>query len=263
MNPLRTCLVQSELVWENPVANRTHFESLLLPKAGAYDLVALPEMFTTGFTMEPKGKGEPTLGATAGWMQDLAQRIGATLMGSIIVEEDGHFYNRLLAVNGSGIQLTYDKRHLFRMAGEDQNYQGGTENPVLSVHGWKVCPLICYDLRFPVWSRNRFDGNGVADYDVLLYVANWPAKRSAHWSALLRARAIENQAYCLGVNRVGEDGNGIAYSGDSAILNYVGETLDTVQGKAALLTATLDYPSLQSYRTKFPAWQDADGFRLD
>lgn len=263
MEPLRIGLVQSELAWEDPIANRSHFESLLLPQAGKLDMVVLPEMFTTGFTMDPRGKGERTHGPTAAWMQSLASRTGATLLGSLIVEEAGQFYNRLLAVDATGIRLTYDKRHLFRMAGEDEQYRAGTEKPVLTIRGWKVCPLICYDLRFPVWSRNRSDAQGQAAYDILLYVANWPEKRIAHWSALLKARAIENQAYCLGVNRVGEDGNGIAYSGDSAIINYVGEVLATCTGKPALLTATLDKEALVHYRERFPAWQDADGFRLD
>lgn len=225
-------------------------------------MVILPEMFTTGFTMLPEGKAEEMEGATQTWMQTLAAELDAVVVGSLIVEENGQFFNRLLAVGPEGLLTRYDKRHLFRMAGEDENYASGQQSSVFEVKGWRINPLVCYDLRFPVWSRNTSSELPRLNYDVLLYVANWPEVRVSHWKTLLKARAIENQAYCLGVNRVGTDGNGVVYSGDSAAIDYMGTVLATATREAKLLNVSLDWKGLERYREKFPVWQDADPFRI-
>lgn len=259
---LRTTLLQIPLVWENAAANRRAISEKTAGLEGKTDLLVLPEMYTTGFTMKPQGLSESMDGLSLSWMEDLASRLDAVVMGSLIIEVDGQFFNRLLAVGPEGLLLHYDKRHLFRMAGEDESYQAGQELPILNWRGWKICPQVCYDLRFPAWSRNQFDASGHASYDVLVYVANWPAVRVSHWKALLLARAIENQAFVLGVNRVGEDGNGIAYSGDSAIVDFLGNIQETLVGKAGLLQQELDGEGLMRYRDKFPAWRDADSFTI-
>lgn len=262
MEDLNICLVQDELVWEDPEANRTHFETIFGDMAGKFDLVILPEMFTTGFTMDPVGKSERPDGPTQRWMETLATSLGSVVVGSLIIEEEGNYFNRLLAVGPGGLLVKYNKRHLFRMAGEHENYVSGQEAPIFEVKGWRISPQICYDLRFPVWSRNGQGKEGKPEYDILLYVANWPEARVSHWKTLLQARAIENQAYCLGVNRVGTDGNGFAYSGDSAAVDYMGKVLTTATGEAKLLTARLEKEGLDRYRQKFPVWQDADEFTI-
>lgn len=262
MEDLNVCLVQMDLAWEDPEANRQHIQDILENEAGKHDLILLPEMFTTGFTMLPKGKGEALDGPTYAWMRALAQQLDTVLAGSLIVEEDGQYYNRLLAVGPEGLVTQYNKRHLFRMAGEHKEYFPGSEESIFTVKGWRIRPMVCYDLRFPVWSRNVPDTTGKLGYDVIFYVANWPAIRVSHWKLLLKARSVENQAFCLGVNRIGEDGNEIAYSGDSAIVDYLGKVLSTSSGESRLLTARLDRAGLERYREKFPAWQDADDFNL-
>ncbi len=262
MENLKVCLVQDELVWEDPEANRIHFGKILHKYAGKVDLIVLPEMFTTGFTMFPEGKAEPSEGPTYTWMVTLAADLGAVVVGSLIIEESGNYYNRLLAVGPDGLLTKYDKRHLFRMAGEHEHYLPGLNSSVFEVKGWRINPLVCYDLRFPVWSRNTSSETARLAYDVLLYVANWPEVRVAHWNTLLLARAIENQAFCLGVNRVGTDGNGIVYSGDSAVIDYTGRILAAAKGEAKLLMATLDGQNMMRYREKFPVWRDADGFMI-
>ena len=250
-------------MWEDPTANRAHFGSLLQGNEGRFDLVLLPEMYTTGFTMDPRGKGESMTGPSVAWMKEIATQLDTVIAGSLIVEEDGEYYNRLLAVGAEGIIHQYDKRHLFRMAGEHERYQAGAEAPVLELKGWRILPLICYDLRFPVWSRNGVGRKGNRpEYDVLVYVANWPKARVEHWKLLLRARAVENHAYCLGVNRIGQDGNDYAFTGDSAVIDFMGKVLTTATDQPAMLTATLRKEPLQQYREKFPVWQDADDFSL-
>ncbi len=263
MNNLKVCLVQADLVWESPAENRSRIENLLAREAGQHDLVVLPEMFTTGFTMQPEGLAEPTDGPTLAWMQALSQRLDAVLMGSIIVREGEAYYNRMLVVDPQGMQLTYDKRHLFRMAGEHESYAAGQNRPIFTLKGWKICPQICYDLRFPVYARNQFDAQGQATYDLIVYVANWPEPRISHWSALLKARAIENQAFAIGVNRVGVDGKDIRYTGDSAAIDHLGRELVSGRGEELLLRTELDGAELARYRSKFPVWMDADGFQLD
>jgi len=216
MNQLRVSIIQSNLIWEEAEANRSHFEKELemLPET---DLVVLPEMFTTGFTMNAKGNAEAVNGSTFLWMKSLAIKHQFAITGSIIIEEKGNFYNRLLFVKPDGSVYNYDKRHTFTLAGEDKVYTSGKNKLIVEYKGWKICPLICYDLRFPVWIRNA------ENYDLLVFVANWPERRIAAWDVLLRARAIENMAYCIGVNRVGKDGNGHVYKGHSAAYDVLGE----------------------------------------
>ncbi|MFN8394344.1 MAG: amidohydrolase [Bacteroidia bacterium] len=261
--PLRVCLVQMDLAWENPQENWSRAANMLHGQEGKHDLIILPEMFSTGFTMKPQGIAEPAAdGDTLAWMQHLANKMDAVVVGSVVVEEAGGYYNRLMVVNHAGLVLKYDKRHLFRMAGEHEVYRAGAELQVFSLNGWRICPMVCYDLRFPVWSRNGMNPEGRMWYDLLLYVANWPERRVAHWKALLQARAIENQAYVAGVNRAGTDGNEIDYSGDSLLFAALGQQLGHGGREATLITAELDWDSLAAYREKFPAWADADQFEL-
>jgi predicted amidohydrolase len=253
---LRVTLVQTELQWQDPAGNRhrlaAHFRGLL----GHTDLVVLPEMFSTGFSMDAAALAEDMDGPTVGWMREEAAALGCVVTGSLIVREAGHCRNRLVWARPDGTVEHYDKRHLFRVAGEQDHYAAGTRRLVVDLKGWRVCPMICYDLRFPVWSRNR------DDYDLLLYVANWPQRRAHAWSTLLRARAIENLSYVVGVNRIGKDGNGASYSGDSVALDYLGQPLSSEGGGDRVETAVLDLESLQSYRASFPAHLDADRFEL-
>ena len=253
----RLSIVQQPLVWENAAANRAHFTSVLAPLAGGTDLVILPEMFTTGFTMRPDRLAEAADGETRAWLLSQAQLLDAAVGGTVAVHEEGRYYNRFMLALPGGPTYWYDKRHLFRMANEQAHYAAGKHRLIVSWKGWRICPLICYDLRFPVWSRNR------GDYDVLLYVANWPAKRRVAWSALLRARAIENLCYVVGVNRIGKDGNGAAYSGDSAAVDFQGQALGGDHGGGDFVeTVVLDREALQKFREKFPAHLDADDFEL-
>ncbi len=259
---LKVSLVQTPLHWENPEENYRHLSDLIRPLAGKTDLVVLPEMFTTGFSMDSARLAEPLNGPTLGWMVQTAQDLDAVVTGSIIVEEGGNYFNRLIWMQPDGHFQTYDKRHLFRMAEEDAHFEGGTAQLVVEWRGWRICPLICYDLRFPVWSRNRYE-NGAAAYDVLIYVANWPAARRTAWQTLLRARAHENQVYVLGVNRVGEDGKGIAYAGDSAVISPKGaDLMEFETNETGVKTAVLSAEALNDFRVKFPVGLDADDFTL-
>ena len=260
MAKLRVTLVQQPLVWSEPAANRERFAALLGSLAGSTDLVVLPETFTTGFSMEAERLGEPAGGPTAVWLGDLAQELDAAITGSVITADGGRYYNRLLwAEPGSGPPCHYDKRHLFRMAREHQHFSPGTAAWTVPWRGFNICPLVCYDLRFPVFSRRRAG----LDYELLLYVANWPAPRALAWRTLLRARAIENQAYVVGVNRVGADGHGIAYAGDSAAIDYLGSPLAELGAEPAFVTVELDAGPLHTFREKFPAHLDADRFTLE
>jgi omega-amidase len=259
MSCLRVSLVQQPLVWHDPPANRTRFEELLLPLAGRTDLVVLPETFTTGFSMEVERIGEPAGGPTSAWLRRLAAALDAVVTGSVITLEAGGYYNRLLWASPAGELRQYDKRHLFRMGREHQHFTPGRSAWSIAWRGFRICPLVCYDLRFPVFSRRRAE----LDYELLLYVANWPAARADAWRQLLRARAIENQAYVVGVNRVGADGRGVAYAGDSAAIDFLGRTLADAAETAALLTVELSAASLAAYREGFPAHLDADRFTLE
>jgi predicted amidohydrolase len=255
MRDLRATLVQQPLAWHDAAANRRHLEALLAPHAGTSDLVVLPEMFTTGFTMAAAEVAETMDGPSVAWLRATAQRLGAVVAGSVVIDDGGH-RNRLLWATPDGGLAWYDKRHLFRMAREHEHYAAGEQRLVLEVGGWRVLPLVCYDLRFPVWSRNR------GDYDLALYVANWPAARRYPWSTLLRARAIENLCYVIGVNRVGTDGKGIEYSGDSAVIDPLGQPVVDCGAAACVTTVTLSAEILAAHRARFPAHLDADEFRL-
>ncbi len=254
---LRISLVQTELHWQDPAANRQMFERLLAPLAGTTDLVVLPEMFTTGFTMAPEGLAEPEQGPTLDWMRQQAALLGAALCASLVTKAPHGFVNRLLFVTPDSTVQHYDKRHLFRMANEHQHYEAGSCRAVFDYRGWRILPTVCYDLRFPVFLRNR------SDYDLLICVANWPATRRHPWRVLLQARAIENLCYVAGVNRVGQDGKGFDYSGDSMLVDFKGQAmLDQPAGVPFVQTSTLSASALQHFREAFPAWQDADAFEL-
>jgi omega-amidase len=253
---LRVTLVQSELAWQDPAANRRNLAAHFRGLVGHTDLVVLPEMFSTGFSMDAETLAEDMHGPTVGWMREEAAALGCVVTGSLIVRDAGRCFNRLVWARPDGSLEHYDKRHLFRMAGEPQHYAAGERRLVVEVKGWRVCPMVCYDLRFPVWSRSR------DDYDVLLYVANWPQRRAHAWTTLLKARAIENLCYVVGVNRVGRDGNGATYGGDSVALDFLGQPLSSEGGGDRVETAVLDLESLQAYRQSFPAQLDADRFEI-
>ena len=263
MNPLRISLCQQPLAWEDRHANLVHFRTALSGLKGLTDLVILPEMFTTGFTKNAEALADRLHGQTLEWMQRMAADLGASITGSFICKEPGieseQYFNRLLWVNADGTYQHYDKRHLFSFAGEHFHYSAGRERIVVELKGWRICPLICYDLRFPVWSRN----SATESYDLLIYVANWPEARSLAWKDLLAARAHENQSYVVGVNRVGVDGLGIAYSGDSRVLSPRGELLLSMPpSESGIATIEVGLQDLREFREKFRAWEDADRFEL-
>jgi omega-amidase len=255
----RVSIVQQPLAWADPQANRAQFAAVLAPLAGITDLVVLPEMFTTGFTMKPEQDAEPADGPTRDWLLTQARTLDAAVGGSVAVVDQGRHFNRFMLATPAGDLHAYDKRHLFRMAGEHRHYSPGGRALVVEWRGARFCPLVCYDLRFPVWSRRRPE----LDYDLLLYSANWPAARRFAWSALLRARAIENQAYCVGVNRIGDDGHGIAHAGDSAVLDFLGQAQLELQDEALAATVPIDIAAVRGWRDKFPAHLDADAFSLE
>jgi omega-amidase len=259
MTGFAVTLVQQPLVWHDPAANRAQFARLLEPLAGRTDLVMLPETFTTGFSMDVERCAEPAAGATCDWLLERAAALNAAVTGSVITAAEGRFYNRLLWATPDGVLRHYDKRHLFRMGREHEHFTPGTAAVILNWRGLAICPLVCYDLRFPVFSRRRAE----LDYELLVYVANWPAARGYAWGQLLRARAIENQAYLAGVNRVGPDGAGVSYAGGSAALDYLGQPLAELGAEPALVTVTLDVSGLRAFRERFPAHLDADRFTLE
>ena len=258
MSTLTVSLVQTATHWHDPVANHRHFEALFeqLPADG--DLVLLPEMFSTGFTMASRTQAETMTGPTLAWLHKMARQYQRTFCGSIVVRDDKRYFNRLLWVSPEGTVEFYDKRHRFRMAGEHEHYDAGSERLVVSLKGWRICPLICYDLRFPVWSRNS--GN---EFDLLLYVANWPSPRHEAWQTLLAARAIENQVYVGAVNVVGSDGNNQQYAGGSGVWGFDGARLAHCGADQAVTSQALSLSSLTQYREGFPAWQDGDAFTLN
>ena len=256
MMNLRVSLVQTDLVWEDPAANCAQLEEKLAILAGETDVVVLPEMFATGFSMSANG-AEIGRGPALQWMQVQANRLGALIVGSLKVKQQNSFYNRLYAVHPDGTYSSYDKRHLFRMGGEHEFYQPGDEQVILSFKGWNIALFICYDLRFPVWSRNV----GSA-YDTAIYVANWPAPRANAWRTLLQARAIENLSYVIGVNRVGTDSNALDYAGDSLLVDFKGSIQLDLQSVDQIMTSELSHEALLEFRAKFPAHLDADSFNL-
>lgn len=263
---MKVTIIQTSLHWEDRQKNLTHFDALVNSISKPTDLIVLPEMFTTGFTMNPAKLAEPSNGETLAAMKKWAQQKNAVITGSVSVEDGGKYYNRLFWVEPNGKFSTYDKRHLFRMAGEDKHYAMGEQKIIKHLTDFNVCPLICYDLRFPVWSRNTFTKtNGVptASYDVLIYIANWPEIRSYPWKQLLIARAIENQCYVIGVNRIGKDGNDFAHSGDSMVINPKGEIINkTKANEESVETVTLDKSFLDDFRKAFPVGLDSDEFTL-
>lgn len=253
---LKLALVQTALHWHQRDANLADLKAIIADHGDA-DLIVLPEMFTTGFSMAPEQQAEPADGPTLAWLRERAADLGSTLTGSVMVREaDGRHRNRLLWVGPEGNVCYYDKRHLFRMAGEHQHYSAGERPLTVTLKGWRIRPLVCYDLRFPVWSRDP------RDTDLLLYVANWPASRRLHWTRLLAARAIENLCYVAAANRIGEDGNGVSHAGDSRVLDFQGDTLADAGYRPEVLRVTLDGDALADYRHRFPAWMDADRFLL-
>lgn len=250
----RVHLVQTSLTWEDIPANLAHFDRLL---SGISDgLVILPEMFTTGFSMAAEGLAEPMTGQAVSWLRQKASDQGIHLCGSVMIRDSGNCYNRLILADPAGTIACYDKRHLFRMSGEHRHYAAGTTVTPWLVGELRYLPQVCYDLRFPVFSRNR------GHYDGLLYVANWPAARRIHWLTLLRARAVENLCYVVGVNRIGEDGNGVNYTGDSCIIDPQGEVLLDLGAEDMIGSADLSADRLEQWRESFPAYLDADDFDL-
>ena len=252
---LRIALVQAAPRWHDAAGNRCLFDRALGSISEPVDLVVLPEMFNTGFTMSSREVAETMDGDTVAWLREQAARRGAAIAGSLAVDA-GSIFNRLVWMPPHGRESAYDKRHLFRMAGEHEHYAAGRQRVVVAIGPWRVRLCVCYDLRFPVWLRSR------NDYDVLLCVANWPAARQSAWSTLLRARAVENQCYAVGVNRVGTDGNGVEYQGGSTVCDWNGTALVDENDAPAVLTASLDLDALNAYRRRFPAWQDADEFEV-
>lgn len=254
METLKITLIQPNIVWEQPAANLENYNKLVSGEK-LTDLIVLPEMFTTGFSMQPMKLKENMDGPTVQWMKQLASQKNAAVTGTLIIEEEGSYYNRCLWVSPDGSVKHYDKRHLFTMAGERQHYTAGNERIIVEHMGWRFCPLICYDLRFPVWSRNN------EDYDVLIYMTNWPSARHHVWKSLLVARAIENQAYCVGVNRVGSDATGKSYRGDSAVIDPKG--FATYMGSSEQAeTFKISYSDLHKFRKVFPVLYDRDAFTL-
>ena len=278
MQNLSVTLIQTDLYWENPTANLANLEEKIAQIPTQTDLIILPEMFNSGFTMNAKSVAEPMNLTTFKWLRQQAKKANAVITGSFIVKEGEKFYNRLIWMRPDGGFEKYDKRHLFRMGNEHLTFTGGTQRLIVELKGWKICPLICYDLRFPVWSRQQaqsHEGTEVQSkrtsniepqashlYDLLIYVANWPSARSQVWDTLLQARAIENQSYCIGVNRVGDDGMGLHYSGNSTVIDFKGNPLFYEKESEITHNQILNYQELMDFRTKFPAYLDADEFEI-
>ncbi|MFZ3044737.1 MAG: amidohydrolase [Desulfatirhabdiaceae bacterium] len=255
MRDLTVSLIQTDLVWENSEANLTLMEEWIARLDMRTDLIVLPEMFNTGFTMNAAELAQTMDGPAVTWLKQTALQNDCHVIGSVIVMDDGRYFNRLICAGPDGNVMTYDKRHLFRMMEEDRVYTAGTSRLTVDIDGWRIRPFICYDLRFPIWTRNLDNA-----YDVAIFIANWPQKRAHHWNSLLVARAIENQCYVIGVNRVGRDGNGLRFSGDSAAINPTGDHLFQRSDVPGLHTLSLHHSSLLEYRNSFPAWKDADSF---
>jgi predicted amidohydrolase len=254
---LHITLFQFDLVWENPAANRALIDEMLCKTSDPTDVVFLPEMFATGFTMNVHEMAETMEGETVEWMKTRSRERGTAICGSLVIAENQQYFNRLLFVEPSGKISFYDKRHLFTMGNENQYFQAGKERLIVDYMGWRICPLICYDLRFPVWSRNR------NEYDLLVFSANWPGVRNDVWNTLLKARAIENQCYVVGVNRVGKDGLGIEYLGESQVFGPKGNLMDkTGSNTPEILSTSLSLKELNDFRMKFPVLNDADDFNL-
>ena len=260
-SPLTTTLVQTEIIWQKTEQNCARLEQRISQyldsqKSTPTDLIILPEMFNSGFTMNADKVAETMAGPTITWLKHLANKHDAAVTGSLVIEEDGKHYNRMIFAKPDGAIVHYDKRHLFRMANEDQRYAGGDKQVVVEWRGWRITLNVCYDLRFPVWCRST---NNI---DLMLFIASWPAARRYPWHTLLKARAIENLCYVIGVNRIGTDPNGIAHVGDSVVINFRGEEQLYLADRDTLITEQLSADQLTSFRTKFPSWMDSDQFSI-
>jgi len=262
MQDLRVALIQADLVWEKPNQNRLDFSKKIVAISQEVDLIVLPEMFNTGFTMNPNAVAETMDGDTVNWLKNIAKEKNCAITGSLIIREENKYYNRLVFAfppdSCGEVEIrTYDKRHTFTLAGEDKVYTAGKKKLIVEFKGWKICPLICYDLRFPVWARNT------VEYDLLIYVANWPKTRIAAWDTLLKARAIENMTYCIGVNRVGLDFNNYEYVGHSAAYDSLGTNISNLKpSQEAIEIVTLNAQHLKKTREKLQFLNDRDSFNL-
>ena len=263
MSNIKVTLVQSPIHWENPAANREMFEKKINEITEPTELVVLPEVFTTGFTMDPSGCAEPHMGETFQWMKRIAAEKNIVLVGSMATKENSNYYNRLIWMQPDGTHFQYDKKHLFTFAGETKNFTPGKDRVIVEYKGWKFLLLICYDLRFPVWCKNNYSPEKGFDYDCIINIANWPAVRSHPWRVLLMARAIENQAYVIGVNRIGVDGNDKDHSGDSALISPMGDNFSNLMPYDEK-TQTIPMPKCQidDFRDKFRVAQDWDKFGI-
>ena len=260
MSQLALTVIQADLVWEDSHANQEQMDQLI---AGLIktDVILLPEMWNTGFSSNSKELSQTMDGDAVRSMQRWAQEQDAVVAGSVMIEESGKYFNRMLWVRPDGSISTYNKRHLFRMAGEHKHFEPGKERVIVEHKGWRIMLQVCYDLRFPIFARNRYT-DGAYDYDLILYVANWPSPRHNAWETLLQARAMENLSYCVGVNRVGADANDLLYKGGSAVLDYLGNPLVDAGAKPGVVHTSIDLDSLRAFRKKFPTGMDADGFEL-
>ncbi|MFL1012489.1 amidohydrolase [Flavisericum labens] len=254
---LKVALIQSDLVWENPKQNRENFTKKINSISQPIDVVVLPEMFTSGFTMNAEKVAETMQCSTVAWMKQMAKNSNMAIAGSLVISENNKFYNRFVFVAPSGKISFYNKRHTFTLAGEDKIYSAGSEQVIIDYKGWKICPQVCYDLRFPVWARN------VDGYHILIYVANWPKPRISAWETLLQARAIENMSYCIGVNRVGVDGINIEYSGQSSAYDVLGNKMTAFEPKKEQMEIViLEKRHVEAYRNKFKFLDDQDSFKI-
>lgn len=254
---MKIALIQSSLFWENPKANRNYFEEKINSITEKVDLIVLPEMFSTGFTMNPETVFETMQGETISWLQSLAKTKNCAITGSLVIKENNNFYNRLVFVFPSGEMQFYDKRHLFTLAGEDKVYTSGNKKLIVDYLGCKICPLVCYDLRFPVFARN------IEGYDVLIYVANWPKPRINAWDILLKARSVENMCYTVGVNRIGEDQNNLEHVGHSQAVDFLGNYILEPQETEGVFIVDLNKEKLLETRKKLGFLNDKDSFELN
>ena len=257
MDNLNICLLQTDLVWENKEANLSIFEKMIKALRIPADIILLPEMFSTGFSMNPGPLAESMEGPSLKWMLEKAGETGSLIAGSLIIQEGNDYFNRFIAVSTDGVIASYDKRHLFRMSNEETHYKAGNSRTIFEWKGWRILPLICYDLRFPVWIRNQ------DDYDLILLVANWPEPRQNVWRTLLVARALENQSFVAGVNRIGKDNKKVNHAGDSLIISPKGMIIKDAGNYSDSFSADLSKEELIQFREKFPVDRDRDSFRIE
>ncbi len=254
---LKVATIQQNLVWEDAQANQDNIQQQIAQLSEKVDLIILPEMFNSGFTMNPNRIAQTTNGESVQWLQAMSQKYQTAIIGSIAISENNNYYNRLFVFLPDNRTYTYNKKHLFRMGGEHNEYTEGKQKLIFEYKGWRICPLICYDLRFPVWSRNT------NNYDLLIYIASWPAVRNNAWQTLLQARAIENQCYTIGVNRIGTDGNQLEYMGNSLVINYKGDIITQMDDNTTIAITELKLNELNDFKEKFPSYLDADKFTIN